>query len=215
MTRHAATLAPPRRAPDLPAGPGGPRIGTGDGGGAAVRPPASAISTAVWLLVGAITILFAAFTSTLLARRVEADWHVGPLPPILWASTAVLLLSSGVIEWARRRGRQDRRDQLWTGLLGTAALGLTFLGLQWTAWRQLVAQGIHLSSNPHSAFFYLLTGVHGLHLAGGLIWLAHALGRTRRAPSAAVALTTVDPAAVYWHFLGMLWLYLFAILFAV
>ena len=74
--------------------------------------------------------------------------------------------------------------------------------------------GVYLSTNPHSAFFFLLTGLHGLHLAGGLFGLAYALGRTRRARSAAVALGAVDPAAIYWHFLTVLWLYLFAILFA-
>jgi len=215
MTRPAATLERPRRTPDLPIGPGGPPVATGDGGGAAMRPPASAASIAVWLLVGAITLLFAAFTATLLARRVEADWQVGPLPAILWMSTAVLLLSSAAVEWARRRGRDDRQDQLWIGLIVTLVLGVAFLGLQYRAWRQLVAAGIYMSSNPHSAFFYLLTGMHALHVTGGLAWLTHAVVRARRAASAVVALAAVEPAAVYWHFLGALWLYLFAILFEV
>jgi len=151
---------------------------------------------------------------TLLARRAEADWRDGPLPAVLWASTAVLLLSSAAMEWARRGGRRDRRPRLWAGLLLTLALGLVFVGLQWTAWRQLVAAGVYLSSNPHSAFFYLLTGAHAVHVAGGLAWLTHAVVRTRRAEATAAAMAAVDPAAVYWHFLDVLWLYLFAILFA-
>ena len=215
MSRPSPVLEPPPRTPDLPIGPGGPRIATGDGSsGAAARPPASAASIAVWLLVGAVTILFAAVTSTLLARRVEADWRPGPLPAVLWLGTIVLVASSLAMEWARARGRREHLDQLWAGLVATSTLGAAFLVFQWTAWRQLAAMGVYLSTNPHSAFFFLLTGLHGLHLAGGLFGLAYALGRTRRAPSAAVALGTVDPVAVYWHFLTVLWLYLFAILFA-
>jgi cytochrome c oxidase subunit 3 len=215
MSRPAPVLEPPRRTPKLPIGPGGPRIATGDGSSsAAARPPASAASIAVWLLVGAVTILFAAITSSLLARRVEADWRPGPLPAVLWLGTMVLVASSLTMEWARARGRREHLDQLWAGLVATSTLGAAFLMLQWTAWRQLAAMGVYLSTNPHSAFFFLLTGLHGLHLAGGLVALAYALGRTRRAPSAAAALRTVDPAAVYWHFLTVLWLYLFAILFA-
>lgn len=215
MPLPASTLEPPRRAPEIPAGPDGPRILGGDGGGeAAAYPPASAASIGVWLLVGAITILFAAFTSTYLARRGQADWHVGPLPPVLWLSTTVLVLSSAVIEWARRGGHRGRIDQLWGGLVLTAALGVTFLGAQLLAWRHLLAMGVYLATNPHSAFFYLLTGMHGLHLAGGLAALAYALAKTRGETSAARALAVVDPTVTYWHFLDGLWLYLFVILFA-
>lgn len=215
MSPRTPTLEPPRRTPDVPRGPDGPRVLGGDGGrGAAAQPPASAASIAVWLLVGAITILFAAFTSTYLARRGEADWRTGPLPTALWVSTAVLLLSSLTMEWARRRGRDGRIDQLWAGLALTGLLGAAFLASQIAAWRQLLAMGVFLASNPHGAFFYLLTGTHGLHLAGGLLALGYALVATRRAPSAERALGVVEPAAVYWHFLDGLWLYLFMILFA-
>ncbi|MDR7451651.1 MAG: cytochrome c oxidase subunit 3 [Armatimonadota bacterium] len=213
MTGPASTLERPRRTPDLPIGPGGPSVATGDGG-AAGQAPVGAALIAAWLLVAAITLLFAAFTATLLARRAEADWRGGPLPAVLWASTAVLLLSSGAMEWARAGGRRGRRDRLWAGLLLTLVLGVVFVGLQWTAWRQLVRIGVYMSTNPHSAFFYLLTGAHAVHVAGGLGWLAQALARTRRAASAAAAMAAVDPAAVYWHFLDVLWLYLFTILFA-
>jgi cytochrome c oxidase subunit 3 len=166
------------------------------------------------LLVGAITILFAAFTSTFLARRGEADWRTGPLPSVLWLSTAVLLASSLAIEWARRRGRRGQMDQVWTGLVLTAGLGVAFLGTQLLAWRQLVSMGVYLTTNPHSAFFYLLTAMHGLHLAGGLAALGYAVVRTRKETSAARVLAVVNPAATYWHFLDGLWLYLFMILFA-
>ncbi len=212
---RTSTLEPPQRTPDLPMGPQGPRALGGDGGSSpAVSPPVSAASIGVWLLVGAITILFAAFTSTYLARRGEADWHTGPLPAVLWLSTGVLLLSSATMEWARRRGRQGRTNLLWVGLVATAVLGVVFLGAQLTAWRQLVGMGVYLATNPHSSFFYLLTAAHGLHLLGGLAALAYVLARVRAESTPARALQVVEPAAVYWHFLDALWLYLFILLFA-
>ncbi len=215
MSPRTSTLEPARGAPRDPSGPDRPRGWGGDGDrDAAAPPPASPASIAVWLLVGAITILFAAFTSTFLARRGEADWRTGPLPSVLWLSTAALLASSLAIEWARRRGRKGQVDQMWTGLVITAALGVAFLGSQLVAWRQLVSVGVYLTTNPHSAFFYLLTAMHGLHLAGGLAALGYAVARTRKETSAARALAVVDPAATYWHFLDGLWLYLFMILFA-
>lgn len=207
------TLEAPRRTPDLPFGGDG-RFPGGGGGAVPGRPEASAASIAVWLLVGSITILFAAFTSTYLARRGEADWSVGPLPAVLYLSTAVLLTSSGALEWARAQGRRGRLAGLRTGLLAATGLGVAFLGAQIAAWRALAAQGVYLASNPHSAFFYLLTGAHGLHVVGGLLGLSYALARSWRAVTTPQALAVADPATTFWHFLDGLWLYLFVILFA-
>lgn len=213
MSRSAPVLAPPRRRPDLPVGPGGPRIGSGDRRDApGDRPRGSAALIAVWLLVGTVTLLFAAITSALLARRTEGDWQIGPLPDVLWLGTAVLVASSLAVEWARRRGRRGEGRVLRAGLGAGALLGVVFLLLQWTAWRQLVAMGVYLAGSPHAGFFYLLTGLHGLHLVGGLAGWGYALTRLgRTAPHMPPA---VEPAAVFWHFLTGLWLYLLAILFA-
>lgn len=213
MSRGAPVLAPPRRTPDLPLGPGGPHIGSGDRPGAPEhRPAASAALTAVWLLVGTVTILFAAVTSALLARRVEGDWQIGPLPPVLYLGTAVLVASSLAVEWGRRRGRRGHARSLGAGLGAGTVLGTVFLLVQWTAWRQLAAMGVYLAGSAHAGFFYLLTGLHGLHLAGGLAGLGYTLSRLRRA--APRMPSSVEPAAVFWHFLTGLWLYLLAILFA-
>jgi len=103
---------------------------------------------------------------------------------------------------------------LRTWLTVTTLLGLAFLAGQLLAWRQLVAAGVYLSSYPHSSFFYLLTGAHGLHLAGGIGALLYAVRRAPAAATAAAALDVADPVAAYWHFLTGLWIYLFVILFA-
>lgn len=216
MTTDRATLERPRL-PTVPPGSGGGRGGgrpDGPGEFAGAR-PASPARIAVWLLVAAITILFAAFTSTYLVRRGETDWRVGPLPSILWVNTAVLLVSSATMEWARWRGRRGHLDGLRAGLTVTAALGVAFLLGQIQAWRELVAAGVYLATNPHAAFFYLLTGAHGVHLIGGVTGLVYVLIKVRRAADAAGTLDTVDAAATYWHFLDGLWLYLFVVLFAI
>ncbi len=93
-----------------------------------------------------------------------------------------------------------------------ALLGLAFLGGQYLAWQQLHARGVFLSTNPHHSFFYVLTGVHALHLLGGLVWGLVSVVRLR-----ALALTPGEDGlrlfATYWHFLGALWLYLLFLLF--
>src|SRR5205085_10644710 len=95
----------------------------------------------------------------------------------------------------------------------TVMLGLAFLASQLMAWRQLVAQGIYVSSNPHSSFFYVLTGAHALHLLGGILGLDYLLLRSRRRLSEEHGeekrLAIVSSVALYWHFMGGLWIYLF------
>lgn len=204
---------PSAREPGSPA-TGGRGPGGSQGGDHAAVPATTPARIAVWLLVGAITILFAAFTSTYLVRRGEADWRVGPLPQILWLTTAIILGSSLALDRARRHGRQGELTGLRTWLTITTLLGLAFLAGQLLAWRQLVEAGIYLSTNPHSSFFYLMTGAHGFHLAGGIGALLYAVRRAPAAATAEEALDVTDPVATYWHFLTGLWIYLFVILFA-
>lgn len=200
----------PPQTPDA-SGPGG---GDWERSGPAAVPPVSAARIAVWLLVGAITILFAAFTSTFLVRRGGSGWQSGPLPPLLWGTTAMILASSAVMEWAKVRGRRGSPDGLRVGLAATLGLGAAFLAGQIAVWRQLAAAGIYLATNPHSSFFYLLTGAHGLHLAGGVAALGYALWKAGGAGTPAEALDVAEPVATYWHFLTGLWVYVFILLFA-
>jgi cytochrome c oxidase subunit 3 len=204
----------------VPAGPP-PVSPPGDGGAWGREPwrarpaqaPGSPAVTGVWLLAGAIAVLFVAFTSTLLARRVEADWRTGPLPPLVWINTGVLLASSAAVEWARARGRAGHLPALRRGMAAASVLGAGFLIGQAVAWRQLVDAGVGLTASAHAAFFYLLTGAHALHVAAGVAWLAYALWRAARALVAPSAMAAATPAAIYWHFVDGLWLYVLAVLF--
>ena len=173
----------------------------------------------MWVAIAAILMMFAALTSAYVFRAGTAGWQPIAIPPLMWASTAAILASSGTFELARRSLKREgaRPYRLW--LWASLALGALFLALQLLAWRQLVAQGIYLATNPHSSFFYVLTGLHGLHLAGGILGLGYLIARARRGrgggggETKAVGEARADAVGIYWHFMDGLWLYLFGLLF--
>jgi cytochrome c oxidase subunit 3 len=167
----------------------------------------------LWVALGSITMLFAAFTSAYIVRSAGSDWIPLEIPPVLWLNTAVILLSSVAMELARRDFRLWRPFAFRKWMVVTAILGTLFLAGQIFAWNQLAAQGIYLSSHPHSSFFYVLSGVHAAHLLAGVLALFYVLGlatRYRLTPGESVSPTLV---ATYWHFVGGLWIYLFFVLF--
>lgn len=184
----------------------------GDGELRAVQnyPPAPA-KTGIWVALAAITMSFAALTSALVVRQGSGmDWHHIPLPPILYLNTLVLLASSGTLELARRR--LARYPQIAAGmrwLVITASLGLLFVAGQYVAWLRLKSEGLYLATNPSSSFFYLLTGVHAVHVLGGLWGLAYVISKLKRSM---LGHNTFVAASQYWHFMGILWLYLFFVL---
>lgn len=161
--------------------------------------------------------LFLGFTAAYLVRRGQPDWVPGPLPGALWFNTAVLVLSSAALEWGRRRGQTGRVSDQVRAYMVAALLGTVFLAGQLAAWRQMVAAGWYLQTNPHSSYFYVLTAVHGLHVGAGLSWLSVAAWRLKRArpgrdPEGAGPQVMAGAAGVFWHFMAVLWLYVFALL---
>lgn len=183
-----------------------------DGFGEATLPFATA-QLGVWALLATLSMLFAGFTSAYLVRRAATDWQRISLPAILWWNTGLLLSSSVTLEVARTYLRRWRTGALKRWLLATALLGLAFLLGQLFAWRQLAAQGVYVPTSPHSSFFYMLTGVHGVHLLGGILALGYALRRVWRAGWTPADATALNLCATYWHFVDGLWLYLFVLMF--
>jgi cytochrome c oxidase subunit 3 len=202
-----------RAALDRPGGPTGhgPTDGDdGEGPGAAFDPARFGL----WAVLGTVTMLFIGFTSAYIVRRTAMDWRALPAPSLLWWNTAALLLSSLTLEAARHRQAALDLAGLRRGLGATALLALVFVAGQFRAWKLLGALGFFLSSNPHSSFFYLLSGVHLVHLGGGLLWFALLLFRLRgqryAGPRGASAMSLF---ATYWHFLGLLWVYVLVWIF--
>ncbi len=166
----------------------------------------------LWIFLGAVTMLFAAFTSAYIVRMSMSDWRNVPKPPVLWFNTAVLILSSATIQWAWNSARKGKMNSLRNGLFATVALSSFFVAGQLLAWRQLVSAGVYLQTNPASSFFYLLTAAHGLHLLGGiitLVWTTLKAWRKGYTPSNSLSFELL---AVYWHFLTLVWVWLFALI---
>lgn len=196
-------------------GPGGPR---GDGGGGrgpdnGERRRRRAYRTGIWIALAPMLMLFAAFGSSYIVRRgLSDDWRPLRLPAVLWLNTALLLLSSVTLERARTRLKQPFALGFTRWWAVTTALGVAFVVGQLLAWWQLNRLGVYLASNPSSSFFYLLTAAHGVHLLGGLAALGYVTLRAAREVIGPGSRTAVDVTAVYWHFLGLLWVLIFALL---
>jgi len=176
-------------------------------------PPPS--STAIWVVLFAITMMFAAFTSALIVRKASQDWHSFTLPSILYFNTLLLIASSITLEIARRRvgtfmgGLKSQIEIPARWLYITLSLGLLFVAGQYVAWSQLRAEGLYLATNPSSSFFYLLTVTHALHVLGGLGGLIYII---RKLSKSTLRRSQLVATARYWHFMGILWLYLLLLL---
>jgi cytochrome c oxidase subunit 3 len=176
-------------------------------------PPAS---TGIWVGLAAISMTFAAFTSALIVRQGAAqDWRHITLPPVLYLNSLVIVASSFTLEIARRRiaafmgGLRNQTETPARWLYITLFLGLLFVAGQTFAWLQLKAQGFGLASNVSYSFFYVLTVAHALHVFGGLGGLVRAIGKLHRS---VLRRSTLDATSRYWHFMGVLWLYLLLLL---
>jgi len=203
-----------------PRGPNGNGSPKGNGHDAASRLQSSAnrYRIGMWVALASILMMFTALTSAYIVRAgSSSDWQPLAMPRVMWLSTALIILSSVALETARRNLKTQSRSAHRRWLLISAALGFAFLLSQLFAWRQLVQQGIYVSSNPHSSFFYLLTATHGVHLAGGLIALLFMSLRTGVGGAnelvTAKAQAAADAVTLYWHFMDVLWIYLFVLLF--
>lgn len=144
--------------------------------------------------VATVTMLFTAFTAAYLIRRTSLDFAPVRLPSLVWVGAVVLVACSAALE--RARG-----SRAW--LRGALGLGLAFVATQVLAWRELASMGVFLGTSPHASFFYILTGLHGAHVIGGLGAIAYLL---------VTGAGRVDLAAWYWHFLGAIWIYLLLLL---
>jgi cytochrome c oxidase subunit 3 len=188
--------------------------------------------------IATISMVFVSLTSALIVRRglptfdessrtYFRDWGGVQLPwELLGINTVILLISSLTMEGARRGIARraalapvssipgvslgEERNIPWLGV--TIVLGLGFLVGQWMAWGELNERGFLVATNPSSSFVYLLTYMHAVHLAGGIIALLCAGVASLRNKPVEGRRIVVDVAAWYWHFMAVLWIYVFALL---
>ncbi len=206
--------------PVAKAGGGGIGIGAdagdfGDGRGREGSPPFDTARLGLWVFLGSVTMLFAAFTSAYLVRRAGSDWAPLQIPSVLWVSTAVLLASSVTMELARRYFQDWKPLASRKWMAATFVLGVSFICGQLLAWQQLADQGIFLQSHPHSSFFYVFTAVHAVHVLGGIAALLYVLVQSWRYKLAPGISSAPALCATYWHFVDAVWIYLFVVLFVI
>lgn len=207
----ATTTARPRGTGNG-AGNGAAWWGGGGGGDASRRPPVLQNgSLGMLLALAGISMLFIAITSSYVVGQGSGfRWTAAPMPRLVPLNTLMLLISSATMERSRRAVGNRSRDR-WLAV--TLLLGMAFLTGQVAVWQELASRGLYLGSNPHSSFFYLLTGLHGLHLLGGIVAVGCLKLRAWRDAELFPARWT-DATALYWHFMGGLWAYLVVLLFA-
>lgn len=187
--------------------------GGNDFGNPQSRISAQTYKTGMWFALAAIVMLFAGFTSAMVVRRgMSLDWASIAIPRLLWVNTCTLLASSATLELSRRALRKNAPLEFIRWLLVTFTLGAAFLACQMVVWRELIQRGVHLATNPSSAFFYVLTAAHGLHVLGGVIALGYVVLNAVPIALGRKLTTALDVTAIYWHFVDALWLYLFCLL---
>ena len=173
----------------------------------------------LWVFLAVVTSLFGLFVSAYYMRLTghhgsgpAQDWMSLSEPPVLWLNT-LLLISASVAMQAARKAVRSSVQRGFTGLLVGGLLTLAFLGGQFYAWAQVRGSEFFSPLNPAVAFFYLLTAVHGLHLLGGLYVWGRTLARMRRQDVEVIDVRlSVELCSVYWHFLLLVWLGLFAVM---
>jgi cytochrome c oxidase subunit 3 len=195
---------------------GGGGGGDGDGNDGHGVPGAGLL--AMRFLLVSISALFATIGAAYYERaQSPGHWQHIQVPPWLWVSTSLILVSSWTLEMAR--GAFERKNSLryarWLGV--TVAIGAAFLASQLFALRELARQGMYLRHNPHSSLFYVLTGAHGIHLLGGMVALFCLLVTAARRPEVVLfdfrrQSSRTAAGALYWHFLAGIWLCLFVCL---
>ena len=166
----------------------------------------------LFVFLAAITSLFALFISAYAMRMELADWTPLPTPSLLWLNTGVLFMSSVGMQWAQSGANRGSLKDVRNGLLAGGGFALAFLAGQLLVWQELVDLGYYLKSDPAAAFFYLLTGLHGLHLIGGLIAWGITTAKAWGGAKLADVAVAVELCTVYWHFLLLIWLVLFGLL---
>jgi len=177
------------------------------------RSPHPPARTALRMFLAVVAVLFMLMIVAYGDRMVFPDWRPTPQPALLWTNTWVLIFASLAFQWARFAVRRNRIDGMRVGLLAGGAATIVFLVGQILAWQQLQAMEFFDISNPAVAFFYLITGIHGLHLVGGLVAWVRTVARVWGDFDEARIRRNVELCTTYWHFLLVIWLIVFGLLF--
>ncbi len=166
----------------------------------------------LWVAMGSIVMMFAGLTSAYIVKKNQSSWLEFSLPIVFWYSTGVILLSSATIQLAAKSFKAREMRRYRTLITITALLGLTFLALQVWGFVNLEQNNIALTgskSNSAASFLLVITGLHMLHVLGGVIAILIIFARAYVGRVKNYSSLPIEMAATYWHFVDVLWIYLF------
>ena len=168
---------------------------------------------ALWLFIVSVCMIFASMTSAYIVRQAEGNWQIFELPPLFWISSGIILVSSITMHWAYMAAKRDNLEMVKVGMSITTVLGIAFLVAQVMAWGELVENNVYFTGgNPSASFVYVLSGLHGIHIVGGVVFLLITLIATFRFQVHSKNMNLIEMCTTFWHFLDALWLYLFVFL---
>lgn len=170
----------------------------------------------LWVAIASIVMLFAGLTSAYVVRADNGNWLLFNLPNAFYLSTAVIVASSITLFMSLQLAKKGNKTGTIIGVLLTFILGIVFTFTQFAGYSELTAKGIVFAgkySNAAGSFLYALTGLHLLHLFGGLISLFVTLINSMRGKYTVGNTLGLELTSIYWHFLDILWVYLFLFLY--
>ena len=169
----------------------------------------------LWLGMISMAMIFAGLTSAYVVRQGKGDWLKFELPQLFYVSTAIIIISSVTMNWVLSSAKNNNYKNIKLAALITLLLGLSFVVCQFKAWGTLVDQKVFFAgkySNAAGSYLYILTGLHLFHLIGGLISLSFVWVKSLRNKYNSENLLGIKLCAIFWHFLDVLWIYLFLFL---
>jgi cytochrome c oxidase subunit III len=162
----------------------------------------------LWVAIGSIIMMFAGLTSAFIVKSNQVNWKPVTLPTVFWVSTAVILLSSVTVQVALRSIKQREMGRYRTFIAVTFVLGIAFVALQWMGFNELWKQNITFKGAGAGQFLYVIFGLHAIHVIGGIIVLLVMFCKAFINSKRNYSPVPVEVAALYWHFVDFLWLYL-------
>ena len=177
-----------------------------------MKPRLHPLKYVMWIGLASIIMMFAGLSSAYIVKSNQANWLSYRLPVIFWYSSGIILLSSITVMLSRKAfiNRNMESYKLW--LLITTVLGIVFVVLQYWGFKELWASGITLTRNVSFSFLYVIVGLHALHVLGGVVALIILLIQAYRRNKKVYTTLSIDLMSTYWHFVDILWIYLFLFL---
>ncbi|CAN5573831.1 cytochrome c oxidase subunit 3 [soil metagenome] len=163
---------------------------------------------AMWLFMASVMMLFAALTSAYIVRQAEGNWLYFELPLAFYYTTAIIVISSVTMQLAYFAAKKNNIGKVKLYVAITAVLGVAFLFGQLEGWSELVRISAHFVGNPSGSFVYVLTGVHGAHIISAIIFVLVVLYSAFKLRIGSKNMAQMEMCTTYWHFLGVLWIYL-------